>query len=241
MSPFGCCLAFGFPGCDDDAALQARRSQHAPSRAHHPGRPRSAESAGPKVVGLPAIASRNRLRSICALSPSCTNWYTTLPRVEWLKDYATLAVWAEFTGLVESAEPLRALAGSAAAAGVLGGVRSLRAALYRVLRRGDSDAFAEVAARAEEANALRRLGTGAHGSAEFRLPAAADVRLPLHAAALAGADLLSSKETTVVRACPGHGCGWLFLDPRGRRIWCSMATCGNRAKARAHAARHRET
>ncbi|MGW5195753.1 CGNR zinc finger domain-containing protein, partial [Kribbella sp. NPDC004138] len=38
-----------------------------------------------------------------------------------------------------------------------------------------------------------------------------------------------------VRTCPS--CGWLFLDPRGRRRWCSMATCGNRAKVRAHAAR----
>jgi predicted RNA-binding Zn ribbon-like protein len=38
-----------------------------------------------------------------------------------------------------------------------------------------------------------------------------------------------------VRTCPS--CGWLFLDARGRRRWCSMATCGNRAKVRAHAAR----
>jgi predicted RNA-binding Zn ribbon-like protein len=40
-----------------------------------------------------------------------------------------------------------------------------------------------------------------------------------------------------VHTCPS--CGWLFLDPRGRRRWCSMATCGNRAKVRAHAARAR--
>jgi predicted RNA-binding Zn ribbon-like protein len=38
-----------------------------------------------------------------------------------------------------------------------------------------------------------------------------------------------------VRECPGDGtCGWLFVDRtknRSRR-WCSMQTCGNRAKAR---------
>jgi predicted RNA-binding Zn ribbon-like protein len=28
---------------------------------------------------------------------------------------------------------------------------------------------------------------------------------------------------------PGVDCGSLFLDPRGRRRWCDMAACGNRA------------
>jgi len=35
-----------------------------------------------------------------------------------------------------------------------------------------------------------------------------------------------------VRHCPGHNCGWLFLDLSGRRRWCSMDTCGSRAKMR---------
>jgi predicted RNA-binding Zn ribbon-like protein len=35
-----------------------------------------------------------------------------------------------------------------------------------------------------------------------------------------------------VRHCPGHDCGWLFLDLSGRRRWCSMDTCGSRAKMR---------
>jgi predicted RNA-binding Zn ribbon-like protein len=35
-----------------------------------------------------------------------------------------------------------------------------------------------------------------------------------------------------LRACPN--CGWLFLDTsrNGRRIWCDMAVCGNRQKAK---------
>jgi predicted RNA-binding Zn ribbon-like protein len=40
-----------------------------------------------------------------------------------------------------------------------------------------------------------------------------------------------------VRSCPGRDCGWLFLDPQGRRRWCVMALCGNREKARRFAAR----
>jgi predicted RNA-binding Zn ribbon-like protein len=42
-----------------------------------------------------------------------------------------------------------------------------------------------------------------------------------------------------VRQCPGRNCGWLFLDVSGRRHWCSMATCGSRAKMRRMYARKR--
>jgi predicted RNA-binding Zn ribbon-like protein len=36
-----------------------------------------------------------------------------------------------------------------------------------------------------------------------------------------------------VHRCPGRDCGWLFMDMSGRRRWCSMDTCGSRAKMRA--------
>jgi len=39
-----------------------------------------------------------------------------------------------------------------------------------------------------------------------------------------------------IKACEGHGCTLIFADHtrrRGRR-WCSMATCGNRAKQTSH-------
>ena len=42
-----------------------------------------------------------------------------------------------------------------------------------------------------------------------------------------------------MKACPA--CGWAFYDrSRNRsRTWCTMAICGNRAKARGYRARHR--
>ncbi|MDT8909974.1 ABATE domain-containing protein [Amycolatopsis sp. PS_44_ISF1] len=42
-----------------------------------------------------------------------------------------------------------------------------------------------------------------------------------------------------VRICSAEDCGLRFCDtsPRRTRQWCSMARCGNRAKARAHYAR----
>lgn len=162
------------------------------------------------------------------------------PGGDWLTDYGTFAAWAEFTGLIGPAEPLHTLAHTKRARRALADVRALRSALYRVLGGGESgDAFDEVARFADEANASRRFTRDPDGTAGFRLPSTVDVRLPLRAAALAAVDLLDSKERATVRACPGAGCGWLFLDRRGRRVWCSMATCGNRAKVRAHAARWR--
>ncbi|MBM7584613.1 putative RNA-binding Zn ribbon-like protein [Bacillus pakistanensis] len=46
--------------------------------------------------------------------------------------------------------------------------------------------------------------------------------------------LVSKNDLERVKQCEGDPCGWLFFDTsrnRSRR-WCSMADCGNRAKAR---------
>jgi predicted RNA-binding Zn ribbon-like protein len=53
------------------------------------------------------------------------------------------------------------------------------------------------------------------------------------------ADLICNQDFRLIRSCGGAGCILLFLDrtkAHGRR-WCSMAVCGNRAKAAAHRAR----
>lgn len=59
---------------------------------------------------------------------------------------------------------------------------------------------------------------------------------PLWPIARSAADLLVSPELARVTQCDGSNCTWLFLDQsrtRNRR-WCSMESCGNRAKARRH-------
>ena len=50
------------------------------------------------------------------------------------------------------------------------------------------------------------------------------------------ATLGESRDLERIKLCPGHDCGWLFLDEtkNGRRRWCTMETCGNRAKANRH-------
>ncbi|MEV0667377.1 CGNR zinc finger domain-containing protein [Actinomadura luteofluorescens] len=49
-------------------------------------------------------------------------------------------------------------------------------------------------------------------------------------------DLLGTAPPGRLRHCEGTGCVLWFLDTSrsGRRRWCSMAGCGNRAKAKAH-------
>jgi len=55
------------------------------------------------------------------------------------------------------------------------------------------------------------------------------------------ADLVGHADFRLIRACEGHDCSLMFLDrtKAHARRWCSMALCGNRAKAAAHRARRR--
>lgn len=43
--------------------------------------------------------------------------------------------------------------------------------------------------------------------------------------------LADADELNTIHECPGDDCGYLFRDAsHGRRRWCSMKSCGNRAK-----------
>ncbi len=54
-------------------------------------------------------------------------------------------------------------------------------------------------------------------------------------------ELLCSASLARVKQCEGHTCPLWFLDTskNQRRRWCTMAVCGNRAKAAAHRARNK--
>lgn len=62
-------------------------------------------------------------------------------------------------------------------------------------------------------------------------------------AAIAGslAHFLADHDPRRMRICANDGCRWRFIDrsPAGRRRWCDMSTCGNRAKVARHRARRR--
>lgn len=50
------------------------------------------------------------------------------------------------------------------------------------------------------------------------------------------ADFVCSEDFTDIKCCEGVGCTLMFVDHtrEKKRRWCSMAVCGNRAKAAAH-------
>ena len=165
---------------------------------------------------------------------------------DYLRSYETLAVWArERAGLGQDETEAACRAAEESpedGAGVLREVRRLRGHLYQVLLdRADDADVRHVARHAQEAQAALRLERTDVGGLAWRLGREHPVRLPLLAAARAAGDLVTSPDRQWVHACPGAECGWVFLDPRGRRKWCIMSVCGNRAKARNYARRKAAT
>lgn len=162
---------------------------------------------------------------------------------DYLTDYDHLAVWAGFAGLL-TADRVgqlrdRAHRHPAAARENLRRAHAARDRLYRALLEPQApqavDPFAQ-----DAATAMRHMRLAViDGAPAWRVDEAAGLAAPMVAAVWSAAQLLSSADRAPVRACPGDGCGWLFFDPSGRRRWCTMAICGNRAKARRFADRRR--
>lgn len=164
------------------------------------------------------------------------------PGREWLRTYDHLTVWAYHAELVgrDHMKRLRRLASGRAdeATATLASARRLRAALHSaVLDPTDARAMATVTGQVRKAADVVRIQPGPRP--EWDLPGLPRLDLPLLAVAWAAGQLLTAEPLDRVRACPGDDCGWLFLDRSGRRRWCSMSACGNRAKVRAHAQRVR--
>ena len=69
----------------------------------------------------------------------------------------------------------------------------------------------------------------------------ATTRQALARLARQAADDLTGVEPVRLRACGDDECSGIFLDPTGRRRWCSDERCGVKARVRAHRARARES
>lgn len=185
----------------------------------------------PKPVGAHPVLDFVNTRS---------EWTTRGPaRTEWLTSYEAFLIWNSYVGLLSPATVFRLIeqTGSSPTEVTrrLQATLDFRVDLYDVLTGQATESTFEAAARLiEKASGRRRL---LRSDDELTWELREDLALPLHNLALLAGELLTSPSRDHVRTCPS--CGWLFLDPRGRRRWCSMATCGNRAKVRAHAARIR--
>jgi predicted RNA-binding Zn ribbon-like protein len=149
---------------------------------------------------------------------------------EYLTSFSVAALWAREHSLVTAAElrRLRAEPTSAQRA-ALGRVRSLRSALFHAVTSDAplSDVHAHVA----------RAVSRAHYDGSGRLQVPYSPSVITDRCALAAHRLLEEYGPGAVGLCASAACGWVFLDPTHRRRWCTMAVCGNRAKARRHSER----
>ncbi|HET9766295.1 MAG TPA: ABATE domain-containing protein [Thermoanaerobaculia bacterium] len=174
------------------------------------------------------------------------------PESDRLADYDALVAFACEAGLLDRRQAARlsrrAHAAPAEAARAHAAARGLRDALYRLFsaqacgRRVDAADLARVNAALHEA--LPHLRVARRGGAyawDWAEDGGEPLQAPLRPIARSAAELLTSDDLGRVRECDGADCTWLFLDQsrnRSRR-WCSMESCGNRAKARRHYHRQR--
>jgi len=184
---------------------------------------------------------------LCLDFANTLNWHASDHPEEEINDYGELLAWAAEKGIFP-ADEVRALTAEAArrpdaAQAVLAHAIELREAIYRIVVAvitGEPVAEGDMAilnAVLVETMPRARLVAGANGF-EWgweEAPGALDAMLgPI---ARSAADLLTSDKLDRVGQCADEGgCGWLFYDrSRNRsRRWCSMESCGNRAKARHH-------
>jgi predicted RNA-binding Zn ribbon-like protein len=154
-----------------------------------------------------------------------------------LENYGDLALWSRQAGILSAGEE-RALVSRSRrspdeARRVLERARSLREALFAVFARRTPAAL----------EGLRRMLPTVYRRPVLRPGPAFELSWEDDPTALdrmlgpvvrSAVELLTSKDLDRVRVCGADDCDWLFLDEsRSRsRQWCSMATCGNRAKAK---------
>ena len=192
--------------------------------------------------------------ALCLDFANTVEWHASDDPDDKLNGYDDLVVWAEAAVLLspDQADRLRRMAQKQPqmAEAVFERAIALREAIYRL--------FADVSEqRAFHAADLTLLNKALSESLSHLqvVPAPAGFDWGWAESALAfdqilwpvarsAGDLLISDKLERVRQCADdRGCGYLFVDTsrnRSRR-WCSMESCGNRAKAHRHYRRKQET
>jgi predicted RNA-binding Zn ribbon-like protein len=166
-----------------------------------------------------------------------------------LTGYGDLLRWALGSGVLSDADrkvlETTARSSDETATTVFEEAISIRETIYRIYAAVAGDA-SPAAADLEDLNEVlesvpqQRLCCGG-ACCEWRWPGdGADLRRIVWPVVRSAADLLTSPDVARIRQCQAPDCSWLFLDRSrgGRRRWCDMSVCGNRAKARRYYERH---
>jgi predicted RNA-binding Zn ribbon-like protein len=167
-----------------------------------------------------------------------------------LRDFGTLLEWLAEVGVIDHDRRIaimrRAEQQPAGATAALLDARRVRSALRALAERGAAsgdvrtDAVAEINRVLGRSAGTRRLELSPDGVYTRNFVAGGDAFAALMMPIVDdGADSLIAGELGRVRSCNDPRCRRVFLDStkNGRRRWCDMATCGNRAKAARHRAR----
>lgn len=191
--------------------------------------------------------------AICLDFANTVEWHDSDQPQDWIKEYTDLVEWSAQGGLIPAgrADHLCQLAQEqpAGAKAAYTWAVQLRKAIYRLFadyatteQVDDRDlAILNEGVRTAYAN-LNMVPTPAGFSWEW-LDRPDDFHQVWWPVARSAGELLTSTELDRVAQCADdRGCGYLFYDTsrnRSRR-WCSMDSCGNRAKARRHYRRQKQ-
>jgi len=186
---------------------------------------------------------------LCLDYANTMEWHVSDQPVEYLNQYADVVAWSKRKDVITEQEAVELLRMSAQrpdeAAVVLETAIALRETIFRIF----VAAFAEEAPAIEDmqrfnaavGDALAHLTVEptADGFAWQWADRAERLDWILWPVVRSAAELLTSDELTRVKMCEDdRGCGVLFLDTSRNqsRRWCSMESCGNRAKVRRYRA-----
>jgi len=182
-----------------------------------------------------------------------SDWHGSDQPQENLTGYDDLVTWGEQGKLLTmaQAESFRQAAARQPeeASRVFQRALSLREAIYRIFsslyagRSLSADELATLNAELKKAMPNLELVLQTSGLEWRWLEGTNDLDRMLWPVARATAQLLTSDQLDRVRECEDdRGCGYLFIDQSKNhsRRWCSMESCGNRAKARRHYARQQD-
>lgn len=177
----------------------------------------------------------------------------TVRRVDALRDFDLFIDWLQAAGVLDGERAAgirrRAFQQPAGAAAALVDARRVRTTLRALAERvvppakARSDALGEINRILGRSAGTRRVEQRADGTYARTFVTVGDafagLMLPIVDSA---ADSLIAGELARVRRCSDPRCPHVFIDTtkNGRRRWCDMATCGNRAKAARHRRRARD-
>jgi predicted RNA-binding Zn ribbon-like protein len=158
-----------------------------------------------------------------------------------LRSYSDLVRWGKEKGLITNSQADAILENPGRGADTLRKAKLLRESIYSVL---SAVAHDRPPMREDIATLNQFVSAGmskskvvpAEGGFRWEWEESADPDVLLWPISKSAADLLTSDALGLVRECANEeeGCAWLFMDSTKNhsKRWCSMSSCGNRAKAK---------